>query len=88
MILEYFGEDPDSASVATGDCCDVCSLTTQDESDYKEQLQVVTKATAELSGTGEKKVGGIRACRTSSIHYRYNDLQFIIDCRVDKGVSE
>ena len=58
VILEYFGENPDTASV-TSICCDVCTSTkSQDTCNTEEcmnHMLIVIKATVALTGRGEKK---------------------------------
>ena len=59
VILEYFGEDPSTASAPTSQCCDICITSPQDLVDVQKQMEIIVKATLELcaiNATGEKKV--------------------------------
>ena len=55
LLLDLFGEQT-TESVATGNCCDVCSQMDSDKVDYKEELEILSDAMNHVGGKGEVKI--------------------------------
>ena len=55
MLLDLFGEQT-TESVASGDCCDVCSQMDRNKVDYKEELEILIDALNHVGCKGEVKV--------------------------------
>ena len=55
LLLDLFGEQT-TDSVATGDCCDVCSQMDTGKIDYKEELEILIDAMNHVGGKGEVKL--------------------------------
>ena len=55
VILDHF-EDLDREAGSTGDCCDVCISTKEDECEAEAEMMIIAETARNLPGLGEVKV--------------------------------